>query len=160
MVLVQSGIKAPNFSLQDQDGNTQELYSFRDHFVLVYFYPKDFTPGCTKEACAIRDEYENFEDNNIKILGISADSPESHKKFIKKYHLPFTLLSDPERKVIKSYGAVGAVGKTIRVSILINPDGDIIKTYPHVDPASHAKEVLNDIKLMQTQPSPSDEDNY
>jgi peroxiredoxin Q/BCP len=160
MVLVQSGTKSPDFSLPDHDGKTHQLSSYRGHFVLVYFYPKDFTPGCTKEACAIRDEYKNFEKNDIKVFGISSDSGGSHKKFIEKYHLPFPLLSDPEKKVIKSFGAVGAVGKTMRVSILINPEGDIIKTYPHVDPAAHAKEILADIKSMQKQPSPSDKDTY
>lgn len=139
--------QAPGFTLKDQDGVERSLADHEGKYVLVYFYPKDDTPGCTKEACAIKDSYGNFEKLGVKVFGISADSPESHKKFADKYGLPFTLLSDPDKKVIEAYGAKGALG-TKRVSYLICPDGNIAKVYPKVDPASHAQEILKDIHAL------------
>ena len=152
MTLIETAIKAPDFVLKDQNGKPQRLYGFRGSYVLLYFYPKDETPGCTKEACAIRDEFANFKRNKIKIFGISADSIESHRNFAKNHNLPFTLLSDTGRKVIKSYGAQDIEGNTLRVSILIGKNGDIIKTYPKVDPASHAKQILDDFREIENSP--------
>lgn len=139
---------APDFKLLDQDGQMQSLFSHKGGFVLVYFYPKDDTPGCTKEACTIRDAYKDFESNGVKIFGISADSVESHKKFAEKYELPFTLLSDPTKEVITAYGANGFPFNK-RISYLIGPDGMIVKVYPQVDPAHHGVEILKDIYALK-----------
>lgn len=137
--------KAPEFSLQAQNGTPRTLSAERGHFVLIYFYPKDDTLGCTKEACGIRDSYTDFMKKNVTVFGVSADSPESHKKFIKKYNLPFTLLSDPDKKIIQAYGALKVTGGTKRISYLINPDGVVVKVYPDVDPTTHATEILADV---------------
>ena len=139
--------QAPEFTLQDQHKQLHSLADYLGKYVLVYFYPKDDTPGCTKEACMIRDIYTDFEKAGIIVLGISADSPESHEAFAKKYELPFTLLSDPMHDVIKRYGAQGALG-TKRISYLIDPEGKIAEVYPKVDPASHASEILEDVKKI------------
>ncbi len=139
--------KAPDFKLQDQDGKIHKLSDYVGKLVLIYFYPKDDTPGCTKEACAIRDNYEDFEKLGVQVFGISKDTPESHKKFEKKYDLPFTLLADTKREVIKKYDAIkeifGNIG-TKRISYLIGKDGKILKIYPKVDPTTHALEILED----------------
>ncbi len=139
---------APNFELKDQFGESHTLKEHQDSYVLVYFYPKDDTPGCTKEACVIRDMYQDFESNGVKVFGISADSVESHKKFAEKYDLPFTLLSDPKKEIIKAYGANGHFF-TKRISYLLAPGNIIIKTYPKVDPAHHGAEILKDIYALK-----------
>ena len=139
---------APNFKLLDQNGKEHSLLSHRGSYVLIYFYPKDDTPGCTKEACVIRDMYKDFETNGVKVFGISADSVESHKDFAEKYQLPFTLLSDPKKEVIKIYGA-GGIPFTKRISYLVGPDGAIEKVYPKVDPAHHGVEILKDIYALK-----------
>ncbi len=136
--------KAPKFTLLDQDGKETSLSQFLGQKVLLYFYPKDGTPGCTKEACVIAEMYDEFKKAGIAVLGVSADSPESHTKFRAKYHLPFTLLSDPEKLVIAQYGAKSLIGITKRISYLIDEAGIISKVYPKVDPASHAGEILVD----------------
>lgn len=149
--MLQEHTPAPDFTLRDQDGKEQTLSRLQGQYVLVYFYPKDDTPGCTKEACAIRDSYNDYALNYIKVLGISADSPESHKAFATKYELPFTLLSDPEKRVIDAYGAKTFVGIK-RISYLISPSGDIAKVYPSVDPTTHAMQILADVaELKQAQ---------
>ena len=139
---------APDFTLPDQNGLNHSLFQYKGRYVLLYFYPKDDTPGCTKEACVIRDMYQDFESNGVKVFGISADSVESHKKFTEKYQLPFTLLSDPDKKAITAYEADGAVFNK-RISYLIGPDGMIVKTYPKVDPAHHGAEILKDIYALK-----------
>jgi peroxiredoxin Q/BCP len=146
---------APDFTLLDQDGVPQTLAQYRGGYVLLYFYPKDDTPGCTKEACAITDVYQEFQQQGIVVLGVSKDSPQSHKKFAQKYSLPFTLLSDTEATVIELYGAwqeKTMFGKTAlgiaRISYLIDPVGMIVKVYPKVDPASHALAILKDVKSL------------
>ena len=148
--------KAPNFSLPDQDGNIHSLNEYRDKWILVYFYPKDDTAGCTKEACVIRDNLPDFKKLNCVVLGISADSSESHEKFAKKYKLSFTLLADEEKRVIKKYGAWQKkkfMGREYigikRKSYLIDPDGKVAKIYLDVKPAKHAEEVLNDLKSLE-----------
>jgi len=145
---------APDFKLLDQNGKEHSLVYHRGSHVLVYFYPKDDTPGCTKEACVIRDMYKDFESNGVKVFGISADSVESHKKFAEKNQLPFTLLSDPKAEVIKMYGADGTVFNK-RVSYLIDPEGKIEKIYPKVDPAYHGIEILKDIYALKDKTSAS-----
>jgi len=137
---------APDFELQDQDGKFHKLSDYRGvSNVLIYFYPKDDTPGCTKEACTIRDAYDNYAALDLIVFGISGDSVESHKKFVDKYHLPFTLLADEGLKVAKLYDAKSPLWAN-RVSYLINKEGEIIKVYPKVDPASHAAEIYEDLK--------------
>lgn len=136
---------APAFTLKNQDGEDVSLEDFRGKYVVLYFYPKDDTPGCTTEACAIRDSYAALQEHAV-ILGVSSDSVQSHKQFAEKYHLPFLLLSDTERPVIKAYQSGGMMTK--RVTYLINPQGVIVKTYPTVTPASHAQELLQDLATL------------
>ena len=147
---------APDFTLPDQDGVEHSLSQYRGQWVLLYFYPKDDTPGCTKEACSIRDAFPRFESLNIKVLGVSVDSVESHKKFAEKHKLPFTLLSDEHKKVVAHYGVWGEkkfMGReydgTIRSSFLIDPTGTIEKIYTAVKPEKHAEEVLRDLKRLE-----------
>ncbi len=146
---------APDFTLPDQDGNKHKLSDYKGQWVLVYFYPKDNTPGCTTEACALRDNFPAFKKLKIQVFGISADSEKSHKKFVDKYQLPFTLLADEDKKTAKKYGVweeksmfgVKYMG-ILRNSYLINPDGKIAKIYEKVKPSAHAEEVLKDIKEL------------
>jgi peroxiredoxin Q/BCP len=146
--MLENNTQAPDFSLPDQDGTNHTLSSYRGSFVLIYFYPKDDTPGCTKEACAIRDAYDVFTKQGMVVLGISKDSVASHKKFTEKYGLPFTLLADTDKKVITDYKA-GSLLMTKRISYLVDPQGMIVKSYPKVDPAMHAKEILADVATLQ-----------
>jgi peroxiredoxin Q/BCP len=154
--MLKIGRRAPSFKLKDQDERTHTLKAQAGKWALVYFYPKDDTPGCTKEACAIAEMYDAFKRQGVAVFGVSSDSPRSHKKFVEKYHLPFTLLSDETMEVIEKYGAAvekrvrgKLVRHTARVSYLINPEGNIAKTYPDVDPATHAPELLSDIKSLR-----------
>jgi len=147
--------KAPDFKLSDQNGKQNRLSEYLGQWVLVYFYPKDDTPGCTKEACSIRDNFPKFKKLKIIVLGISVDSFKSHAKFAKKYHLPFTLLADEDKKVVKKYGVwvkKKFMGKeymeTLRTSFLINPKGKIAKIYENVNPEIHIEEVLKDLKKL------------
>lgn len=150
-------MKAPLFALPDQEGNIHALSDYRGSWTLVYFYPKDDTPGCTKEACGFRDAQTMYRGKGIQILGISKDSTGSHKKFAEKYHLTFPLLSDETKETIKAYNAWGQkkfLGKTydgiLRKSFLIDPDGEIRKEYPKVDPVIHAQEILADFDSLQS----------
>ena len=151
------GDTAPNFTLHDQNGQQHSLADFLGNWVLVYFYPKDDTPGCTKEACALRDNFPQFQKLNMTILGISIDSVKSHDKFVKKYELPFTLLADEKKEVVELYGVWGMkkfMGRsflgTNRMSFLINPDGKIAKIYEKVKPEVHAEEVLADLEELSS----------
>jgi len=145
------GQKAPDFTLADQDGKKHKLSLLKGKKVLLYFYPKDNTSGCTKEACSIRDVYGEFKKAGIVVLGVSTDTVESHKRFSKKYHLPFTILADEKKEVVKKYGVWGEkkfMGKTYmgtkRASFLIDARGLIKKIYENVKPEKHADEVLED----------------
>ena len=147
------GDRAPEFILSDQNGKKLKLSDFKGQWVLLYFYPRDNTPGCSKEACAFRDSFKEYEKIEAKVIGISTDSVESHGKFVKKYQLPFPLLADEDKKVVEQYGVWGMkkfIGKehmgTIRTSFLIDPKGNIAKIYEKVKPADHAKEVLKDLR--------------
>lgn len=146
--MITQGTIAPDFTLLDQDGSAHTLSQYRGRYVLIYFYPKDNTPGCTTEACVIRDLYKDFEQNNVKVLGISADTSASHKKFSDKYNLPFTLLADTKKEVIKMYDANKTPIGIKRISYLIAPDGTVAKTYPKVTPADHGAEILKDIYAL------------
>lgn len=149
------GKKAPPFSLMDQDGEIRTLKEFLGHWVVLYFYPKDDTPGCTVEACGFRDNYSAFKKTGVVVLGISVDPVKQHAKFAEKYALPFTLLADEEKKVVERYGVWGKkkfMGReylgTKRISFLIDPQGRIAKVYEEVKPAVHADEVLADLAKM------------
>ena len=154
--MLKVGRKAPAFTLADQTAKMHTLKEYAGQWVLIYFYPKDDTPGCTKEACAITEVYGDFKKLKVTVLGVSKDSPKSHKKFAEKFNLPFTLLSDESTEMIQKYGAwveKSMYGKkylgTDRISYLVNPEGKIAKVYPKVDPANHALELLADIKALQ-----------
>jgi peroxiredoxin Q/BCP len=149
------GDKAPAFSLPDQAGKVHKLSDVKGKWVLLYFYPKDDTPGCTTEACTLRDNFPAFKKLNAVVYGVSADSAKSHTKFIEKYELPFTLLSDEEKEVTKAYGVWGPkkfMGREFlgirRWSFLIDPKGKIARVYDNVKPAVHAEEVLADIESL------------
>lgn len=140
---------APDFVLPDQFGKMHKLSDYRGKWVLLYFYPKDMTPGCTDEACAFRDSKNQISSAGLVILGVSVDSVASHEKFYKKYNLNFPLLSDEKKEVVKKYGVWGKkkfMGHeyegTMRESFLINPEGKIEKIYQDVKPSRYAEEVL------------------
>ena len=144
------GSKAPDFSLPDKDGNPVSLSDFRGRKVVLYFYPKDNTPGCTRQACAFAGAYEAFKNQNVAVIGISKDSTASHQKFAEKYGLPFLLLSDPERIAIEAYGVWQEkknYGKTsmgvVRSTFVIDKAGVIEKVMPKVKPDTNAAEILD-----------------
>lgn len=153
---IQVGEPAPAFTLPNQDGEPVSLSDYRGQWLVLYFYPKDFTPGCTTEACSFRDSIKMFEDMNTPVLGVSPDSPATHRKFIKKYNLPFTLLSDPQMRVMLRYGGAVKVkqnGEThkrvVRSTVLINPEGEIAYHWEHVKPLGHAKRVAKKLKALK-----------
>jgi thioredoxin-dependent peroxiredoxin len=146
---LKEGDLAPGFTATTNGGGKVSLSDFRGKHVILYFYPRDNTPGCTKEACAFRDEFGAFARKGAVVLGVSTDSAESHDKFVGKYRLPFTLVSDEDKKITQAYGVWGEktfLGRkyqgTHRVTFLIGPDGKIKKIWPVVKPAEHAQEVL------------------
>lgn len=150
------GDVAPAISLPDQMGVTHTLEQYKGKWILLYFYPKDSTPGCTTEACALRDAWETFGEKNAVVLGVSTDSVKSHAKFAEKQKLPFTLLADEEKQVVNAYGVWAKkkfMGREymgiLRVSFLIDPHGKIAKVYETVKPAVHANEVLTDLNALQ-----------
>ncbi|MFZ1249420.1 MAG: thioredoxin-dependent thiol peroxidase [Candidatus Saccharimonadales bacterium] len=150
-------LKAPEFTLQDQDGKTHSLADYAGKWVVLYFYPKDNTPGCTKEACNFRDARDAIaEFGDAVVMGVSKDSVESHRKFADKHELNFTLLSDPDHAVAEAYDSWDPkffFGKILlgvkRNTFLINPQGEIAKKYEGVDPAKHAAEIIADLKAFQ-----------
>lgn len=150
-------MKAPSFSLPDQDNNIHSLDDYQGKWLIVYFYPKDDTPGCTKEACGLRDSQSEFARLGVSIIGISKDSVKSHKKFAEKYNLHFPLLSDPDHTIIEAFGSWGTkkfMGREftgiLRNTYLINPEGEIHKEYKNVDPLTHAGELLRDLQTLLT----------
>jgi thioredoxin-dependent peroxiredoxin len=150
MAQLKTGDKAPDFTAKDQNGNPVALKDFRGSKLVLYFYPKDDTPGCTAEACNLRDNYSKLLKQGYKIIGVSADDEGSHKKFAEKYVLPFPLIPDKEKKIILSYGAWGQkklYGKEymgiIRSTFIISPDGIIEKIITKVDTKNHTDQILN-----------------
>ncbi len=150
--MIQEGQKAPDFTLKDENGNDVSLSHFRGKKVVVYFYPKDDTPGCTKEACGFRDVYDRILEKGAVVVGISGDTEASHQEFKDKYDLPFYLLADPEKHVVQAYGAWGEkkrYGKTyegiIRSTFIVDEEGTVAKAYPKVKPDQHAQEVLDSL---------------
>ena len=150
------GDKAPNFTLPDQQGQEHTLSAYTGSPVVLYFYPKDHTSGCTTQACGFRDDYSAYEQAGVTILGVSPDSPKTHTNFITKHDLPFTLLADTEREVLKLYGAWGLkkmYGReyegVLRTTFLIGADGKIAKIYEKVKPSAHSAEILADLKELE-----------
>ncbi|HEY8539370.1 MAG TPA: peroxiredoxin [Steroidobacteraceae bacterium] len=143
------GSVAPDFRLQDQHGKWHELKDYRGKWVALYFYPKDNTPGCTTQACEFRDNIFAFREANAQILGISIDDVESHKKFSEKHSLPFPILADSKKEVVKTYGVLGLLGFAKRETFLIDPKGVIVKHYSVGNPKGHSEAVLADIKRLQ-----------
>ena len=148
--MLETGKKAPDFTLNDTDGNTVGLSDFLGKKVVLYFYPRDNTPGCTRQACAFAAAYEGFRARDVVVIGISKDSVASHQKFAQKYDLPFLLLSDPERLAIEAYGVwqekklYGKVSMgVVRTTFLIDEQGKIEKILPKVKPDTNAAEILS-----------------
>lgn len=146
---LKEGDQAPAFTAATSGGGKVSLADFKGQHVILYFYPKDDTPGCTKEACAFRDHFAAFKKKGAVVLGVSTDPVKSHDKFVEKFNLPFTLLADDDKKIVEAYGVWGPktfMGRkylgTHRVTFLIGPDGRIKKIWPKVKPEEHAAEVL------------------
>jgi peroxiredoxin Q/BCP len=147
--MLKEGTVAPNFAAKNANGEAVRLKDLRGQRVVLYFYPRDDTPGCTKEACSFRDAFADFKKRDIKVLGVSVDSEASHKKFTAKYKLPFTLLADPDHPIADAYGVYGEkkfMGRTYmgvkRMTFLIDEKGKIKKVFEKVKPEAHALEVL------------------
>jgi thioredoxin-dependent peroxiredoxin len=158
---IQTGALAPTFVLPNAAGELISLEAFRGQWVVLYFYPRDLTPGCTKEACGFRDHHAALAAQNIQILGVSGDDAKSHQKFIAKHQLPFTLLSDLDHIVAKAYGSYGPkkfMGKDYeglyRHTFVIDPTGMVAKIYRKVKPEPHAQELLTDIVKLMAQDQP------
>jgi len=148
--------KAPDFKAIDQDGKSHKLSDYLGQWVLIYFYPKDDTPGCTKEACMIAELWPDFKKAKLQVFGVSIQSEKSHKKFAEKYDLPFTLLVDEDKKIVNKYGVWAEktlYGRkymgTLRTSFLIDPKGKIAKIYEKVKPEIHAEQILEDLKKLK-----------
>lgn len=149
-------MQAPDFTLLDQNNKEHTLSDYSGKWLVLYFYPKDDTPGCTTEACNFRDGREVLEKMGVAVVGVSRDSVKSHAKFVNKYDLQFTLLSDPDHKVIEAYGSWKPkrfMGRdfigTHRDTYLINPSGEIVKKYTGVDPRTHINDIITDLKNLQ-----------
>jgi peroxiredoxin Q/BCP len=145
------GDKAPDFTLMDERGLPVSLKDFLGkHLVVLYFYPKDFTPGCTAEACSFRDDYKAYEERGAVVVGVSLDSVESHAKFSEHHSLPFTLLSDNRKEVAKAYGVLGTGGFLAkRVTFIIDRNGSIAGIFPKVDVKQHSQEVLEALDKLR-----------
>jgi len=134
------------------------LAEYRGRKVILYFYPKDDTPGCTKEACAFRDGYARFQQAGLMLVGCSVDTADSHRSFIKKYNIPFPLLLDPDKKIATAYGAANGIpilGLDKRITYVVGEDGRIAKVYPNVDPSAHASQILSDLGANTAAPAPT-----
>jgi peroxiredoxin Q/BCP len=140
--------KAPSFSLFDQDGTMRTLDDYTGNWVVLYFYPKDETKGCTDEACSFRDGRDMLQERGVSVVGISPDSVESHKSFASNHNLNFTLLSDTGLTVAKAYGVLSDEGRMRRMSFLLSPEGNIYKEYPNVDPSTHIGEIFKDLEKI------------
>ncbi len=154
MGYLSKGAKAPDFEGVNQDGKTIRLRDFTGKKVILYFYPKDDTPGCTAEACNLRDNYQKWVERGFEVIGISPDNEKSHKKFIEKYNLPFSLVADPDKKILKAYGAWGTkkmYGKTyegvLRTTYVIDEEGTVEEILAKVDTKNHTSQILTELKL-------------
>ena len=149
------GAAAPGFSLPDQNGATRRLAEWRGRWVVLYFYPKDDTPGCTTEACAFRDDLAQLAALDAQVVGISVDDTVSHKAFAEKYHLPFPLLSDATAEVARQYGALSdwlVIKMAKRYTFLVDPAGRIARVYLSVDASRHSTEIVTDLKALRARP--------
>ena len=153
MTHIQAGDKAPDFKFTDKQGNVKTLESFKGKKIILYFYPRDNTPGCTAEACNLRDNYTDLQEKGFEVIGVSADSEKSHTNFSNKYELPFDLISDTEKEVLNAYGVWGEkkmMGRTYmgihRLSFVINETGVIEKIYTKVKTKEHTAQILEDFK--------------
>lgn len=151
--MLEAGMKAPDFTLEDKDGNLVSLHYFAGKKVVVYFYPKDSTPGCTRQACVFRNNYGEYKNLGVEVIGISKDSVKSHSNFAAKQELPFILLSDPERKAIEAFGVwqekkmYGKVSMgVVRSTFVIDENGVVEKVYPKAKPDTNAEEILAYLK--------------
>jgi peroxiredoxin Q/BCP len=150
--LLPVGAVAPDLSAPDQTGTTQRIQAERGHALVVYFYPRDGTPGCTKEACAFRDAWDRYKKAGVQIFGVSSDDAKSHDQFAKEQRLPFPIVSDPGHAWSSAFGVSTKLGMDARVSFLIDGSGKVARVYPDVDPGIHAEEVLKDAVTMGTAP--------
>ncbi|MFN0111058.1 MAG: thioredoxin-dependent thiol peroxidase [Blastocatellia bacterium] len=153
--LLKVGAKAPAFSLKNTNGETVKLSDFKGKKVVLYFYPKDMTPGCTTEACGFRDDYSELKQRGVEVLGVSGDEQKSHQKFTEKYSLPFTLLSDPTHEMMEKYGAWGEktlYGRkymgVLRITYIIDEAGLIAHVFEKVKTATHSKDVISTVDSM------------
>lgn len=151
-MVLSAGNQAPDFELMDNEGKLHKLSDYQGQTIVVYFYPKDDTPGCTKEACSFRDAYADFREAGVEVIGISPDNEKSHSKFIQKYELPFVLISDPDHQVCEAFGVWGLkkyMGReyegVYRTTFVIGPDGVIKRVFEDVKPADHSHEVLAEV---------------
>lgn len=154
--LPKAGQPAPAFDLPDQAGKRHALGDYTGKWLVLYFYPKDDTPGCTKEACGFRDDLFQLEKLGAKVVGVSVDDSGSHAKFAQKYHLPFPLLADKDGNVARRYGALtnlGLVKFAKRYTFLIDPQGRIAKSYLSVDTSRHSQEIIDDLRALQRDPA-------
>jgi peroxiredoxin Q/BCP len=154
MGYLSKGARAPSFEGIDQDGRTIRLGDFKGKKIILYFYPKDDTPGCTAEACNLRDNYREWLGKGFEVIGISPDNEKSHKRFREKHNIPFSLLTDPEKKIIKAYGVWGTkqmYGKSyegvLRTTYVINEEGIIDKVFTKVDTKNHTSQIFQELKL-------------
>ncbi len=149
--LPKAGQPVPSFNLPDQAGKSHTLADYAGRYVVLYFYPKDDTPGCTKEACSFRDDLRQLGKLGAQVIGVSVDDSDSHAKFAEKYHLPFPLLADKDGKVADSYGALtnlGVIKIAKRYTFLITPEGKLAKAYLSVDTSRHSQEIIDDLKQL------------
>lgn len=147
------GSTAPYFDLEDSNGQRVNLHQFKHQWLVLYFYPKDDTPGCTKEACNFRDDMHKLEKLGAKVVGVSVDDQQSHIAFSKKYSLPFPLLADVGGKVADAYGAltsIGPVKMAKRYTFLIDPDSKIAKTYLNVEASKHSQQIIDDLEQLKS----------
>ncbi len=154
MAQLTEGMIAPEFTAADQNGNTINLSDYKGKKVVLYFYPKDDTPGCTKEACNLRDNYQDLLNKGFVVLGVSPDNPESHNKFISKYNLPFPLIPDPEKDILKKYEAWGEKNMygniklgVLRKTYIIDEEGKIEKIFKKVDTANHTEQIYKTLSI-------------
>ena len=144
---IETGMKAPEFTAQITSGKTIHLRDYKGRKVVLYFYPKDDTPGCTVEACGLRDQYQKIRELNAEVLGVSVDNTDSHQKFTNKFNLPFPLVADPDKSITKSYGVLNdKSGNARRVTFIIDEQGKIAKIFETVKPDQHPQEVLDALK--------------
>ena len=158
MSLLSPGDAAPDVEGRRPDGSSLRLSDLRGRHVLVYFYPRDDTPGCTAEACSLNDSLQDLTDSGADVIGVSADSWDSHRRFSEKHGLRFALAADPDRKVASAYGVgrmLGVLPLFKRVSFLVGPDGRIVEVWPGVKPATHATEVLEAVRRHSADPAPA-----